>query len=86
MWISITAGIICVTILIIAHKLLLAITSIFTHKYNHELEISKYADDTRLKIEEPVRPVPINEEMQAEILSIKSQLTGLSINQGIRKR
>lgn len=84
MWTSISVGILSVAAYLICARILTSLLSLFKHKYNTEFKKQKYIEDTRLKIEEPVRPVALNDEMRQEIASIKSQLTGLSMAKGMR--
>lgn len=75
MYIALSVAIICVTTYLLGLKILA-----------HMLEVNKYNSDIKLKIEEPVRDVQINESVIKEIEAIKGQLTGLSLNQGIKRR
>jgi len=86
MWTTISVGIICVTLLILGIRILNSISILIKHRTNTDFKKTKYTEDTRLKIEEPVRPIPLNDEMVQEIAAIKTQLTGLSMAKGIRTR
>ena len=86
MWTTINVALICVTIIALCWKITWVVSNILRNKHNIEFRKVKYHEDTKLKIEEPVRPVPINDKVMQEIESIKTQLTGLNLNQGIKRR
>jgi len=86
MWTTISVGIICVTLFTLGVKAINSISILLKHRINTDFKKTKYTEDTRLKIDEPVRPIPLNDEVVQEIKAIKSQLTGLSLQKGIRTR
>lgn len=86
MWATASVALICATIIALCWKITCVVAAILRNKYNVEYRKVKYHEDTKLKIEEPVRPVPLNDEVMIEIESLKTQLTGLNLSQGIKRR
>ena len=84
MWTAISVGIICGTVLILGIKCITSLSILLKLRINTDFKKTKYTNDTRLKIEEPVRPITLNDEMVSEIAAIKTQLTGLSMAKGMR--
>ena len=86
MWTAISVSIICVTLLILGMKSITSLSFLIKLRINTDYKKTKHTNDTRLKIEEPVRPISLNDEMVEEIAAIKTQLTGLSMAKGLRGR
>jgi len=63
-----------------------AACTILSKKYTLDLEKEKYIQDTLLKINAPVQPVPLNDEVLSRLTNLENSITGLKLNQGMKRR
>ena len=77
---------ICVTVVGVVALSLFTLYKLALQYFEVKIKIDKYAQDIKLKIEEPVREIPFNKNIEAEITAIKSQLNSLSLSRGITRK